>query len=78
METTFHPFSELFAQLGLPSDEASIHAFIDAHSPLAPDVLLPDAPCWNPAQSRLLRDALTQDADWAEVVDHLNVALREA
>ena len=31
MEQHVHPFSELFAQLGLPSDEVSIRSFIDEH-----------------------------------------------
>lgn len=78
MQTTFHPFSELFAQLGLPSDNDSIRAFLQTHAPLAADTRLADAPFWTPAQSRLLRDAITEDADWAEVVDHLDTAMRKA
>ncbi|MGQ9724315.1 MAG: DUF2789 domain-containing protein [Tepidimonas sp.] len=76
MDTPFHRFSELFDQLGLPSDEASIRRFIADHSPLPPAVALADAPFWTPAQAQLLREARCQDADWAEVVDRLDVALR--
>ena len=76
MEATHHRFSELFAQLGLPHDDASIGAFIQAQRPLPPQVLLADAPCWTPAQAAMLRDELHQDADWAEVIDQLNLALR--
>ncbi|GJG97837.1 DUF2789 domain-containing protein [Cupriavidus pauculus] len=76
MDTPFHQFSDLFAQLGLPSDEASIRAFIGSHSPLASDVDLWDAPYWTPAQATLLRDEIMEDADWAEAVDQLNLALR--
>ncbi|PLP99775.1 DUF2789 domain-containing protein [Cupriavidus pauculus] len=76
MDTPFHPFSDLFAQLGLPSDEASIRAFIGKHSPLREDVDLWDAPFWTPAQATLLRDEIAEDADWAEAVDQLNLALR--
>lgn len=76
MEKPFHRFTELFAQLGLPTDEAGIRSFLAAHSPLAPQVLLADAPFWTPTQAALLREELQEDADWAEVVDQLNAALR--
>lgn len=78
METTFHPFTELFDQLGLPSDDASIRDFIATHSPIAPELRLSEAPFWTDAQSRLLKEAITQDADWAEVVDHLDASMRKA
>lgn len=76
MDNSFHRFSELFAQLGLPADELAIRDFIATHSPLPGDVLLADAPFWTPAQSALLREELLEDADWAETVDQLNLALR--
>ena len=38
MEEPIHPFCELFAQLGLPTDKAGIDAFIALHSPLPADV----------------------------------------
>jgi hypothetical protein len=76
MEQAFHPFSELFAQLGLPSDRESIDSFINAHAPVKADVQLADAPCWTPAQASLLREEILLDADWAETVDQLNLALR--
>lgn len=75
MEMAFHRFPELFAQLGLDPDVESIRAFIATHGPLPGDVRLEDAPFWTPAQARLLREALIVDADWAEVVDRLNLAL---
>jgi hypothetical protein len=76
MEQAFHRFSELFAQLGLPSDPPGIHEFIATHAPLPGDVELADAPFWTPAQAAMLRDEIADDADWAEVIDRLNVALR--
>ncbi len=75
METTHHEFHELFEQLGLPSSEAEIQAFIDRHSPLPGDVKVTEAGFWTPAQASLLKELLLQDADWAPVVDQLNVAL---
>ena len=76
MEHSYHRFSELFAQLGLPTDADGIRDFVNLHSPLPETLRLEDAPFWTPAQSMLLRDSLLEDADWAEVVDQLNVALR--
>lgn len=75
MELSHHPFSELFAQLGLASDEAGIQAFIDEHRPLPEGMTLSEAPFWTPAQADLIRQQWKQDADWAEVVDQLNLAL---
>ncbi|WP_281982771.1 DUF2789 domain-containing protein [Azonexus hydrophilus] len=76
MESAIHRFHDLFAQLGLPNHQDDIGRFIAAHRTLGPDIALPDAPYWTPAQSSFLREALQQDADWAELVDQLNQALR--
>ena len=76
MQSTHHRFSELFAQLGLPNDDASIGSFLQTHRPLPADILLAQAPFWTPAQAGLLKDEISQDADWAEVIDQLNLALR--
>jgi hypothetical protein len=76
MDKTVHRFSELFAQLGLPADVASIRSFIEAHSPLDGAVRIEEASFWTPAQARLLGELIAQDADWAEVADRLNAALR--
>lgn len=76
METPIHTMSNLFAQLGLPSDSDAIDRFIASHSPLPDDITLADAPFWTPAQAAFLREEILEDADWAEVVDQLNVSLR--
>ncbi len=78
MERNFHPFHELFEQLGLPSDAAAIQAFIARHRPLPHDIPLHEAPFWTPAQAAFLKEAIESDSDWAEVVDALNAALRDA
>lgn len=57
-------------------DAAGIGEFLEAHAPLPADVLLADAPFWTPSQATLLREELLEDADWAEVIDRLNSALR--
>lgn len=76
MDSSSHRFSELFAQLGLPTDNAGIAAFLRAHSPLADGIALANAPFWTPSQAAFLREEWREDADWAPVVDQLNLALR--
>ena len=76
MDSTYHRFTELFQQLGLASDTRSIQEFLARHSPLHPSIRLENAAVWSEAQSSLLRDEILLDADWAEVVDQLNTALR--
>ncbi|HIV70187.1 MAG TPA: DUF2789 domain-containing protein [Candidatus Aquabacterium excrementipullorum] len=75
METSNHEFFELFEQLGLPSSEPEIRQFINTHRPLPGEVKITEAPFWTAEQARLLHELLLQDADWAVVVDNLNVAL---
>ncbi len=76
MEPTIHHFSDLFAQLGLPSDGPAIRAFIALHAPLDGSIRLHDAPFWQAANARMLQEMTADDADWAELVDQLDVALR--
>ena len=76
MERPVHSLNMLFAQLGQPSDEASIAQFIERHRPLPDDVPLHEAPFWTPSQAAFLREAILDDADWAEVADELNAELR--
>lgn len=77
MHMPVHPFHQLFEQLGLASDDQAIAAFIKANSPLDGQVRLADAHIWTRAQADFLREAVIDDADWAEVVDALSLALRE-
>ena len=76
MESQTHTMTNLFAQLGLPDDTASIDAFITAHAPLPHDKRLADADFWTPAQAAFLRAELAEDADWSAVVDTLDARLR--
>jgi Protein of unknown function (DUF2789) len=77
MDLTNHSVADLFAQLGLPNEERDIQAFVTAHRPLPGGARLADAPFWTEAQAQFLRDEIRDDADWAEVVDQLNLMLHE-
>ena len=75
MEAPMHSINNLFAQLGLPSDQVSVEHFIKTHSPLPASVALCDALFWTPTQASFLREELLNDADWAEVIEELNAQL---
>jgi len=77
MNTSFHRFGELFAQLGLPNDAAAIGQFIADHAPLGGATRLEDAPFWTASQAQFLREAVCEDSDWAEAADQLSAALRQ-
>ncbi|MGN8275581.1 DUF2789 domain-containing protein [Pseudomonas sp. SMN5] len=77
MDTPIHSLPALFKQLGLADDAVSIDQFIVTHSPLEPDLRLADAFFWSKSQKQLLRDEILVDADWAVVVDQLDVMLRK-
>lgn len=76
MEPGTHNLRNLFEQLGRPGTEADIERFVAAHRPLADDIALADAPFWTAAQAQFLREEVEDDADWAEVIDQLNLMLR--
>ena len=76
MEPSTHSLRNLFEQLGLPGGEADVERFIAAHRPLAAGIELADAPFWTAAQAQFLREEVEDDADWAEVIDQLNLMLR--
>jgi hypothetical protein len=71
-----HDLPALFKQLGLAHDPAAITRFIQQHAPLPADCQLADAAFWSPAQAAFLREEILEDADWAVVVDQLNLLLQ--
>ncbi len=75
MEPGIHTISDLFDQLGLPSDEASMTTFIATHRTTAVNFTLPDVAVWTPAQAKFLREAIAADADWAIPAEQLSQAL---
>lgn len=76
MESPTHSLPALFKQLGLPSDPNGINAFVSTHSPLPAQLSLADASFWSTAQAAFLREEILEDADWAPIVDQLNLLLR--
>lgn len=78
MEGNLHSMTNLFNQLGLPSEPAAIQAFIDSKRPLGRDIALVEASFWTPAQAAFLREQLQQDADWVGIIDKLDSGLRQA
>lgn len=76
MDMSEHTMENLFQQLGLDNSEQAIEHFIQQHE-LPENIRLENAPFWSPAQSAFLKECLAADSDWAEVVDQLNVQLRE-
>ncbi len=76
MQSPEHSLPSLFKQLGLADDPAGIEQFVTAHSPLKADLELADAFFWTDSQKAFLREEILEDADWAEVVDELNLKLR--
>ena len=76
MDMSEHSLSSLFAQLGLANDAGAIEQFIEQHKPLAPAVALADAEFWNTGQAAFITESLSDDSDWAELVDQLDAMLR--
>jgi hypothetical protein len=76
METFEHTLNNLFAQLGLPNTDDDIDTFIQIHAPLPEDISLEEAEFWSNSQSQFIQEAISDDSDWVEVIDQLDVRLR--
>ena len=77
MDLSSHNMSNLFKQLGLPSDETSIRQFIKDNGPIPADQPIYEASCFTDAQAAFLAQGLDEDSDWSEVIDTLHSALSE-
>lgn len=75
MDTSSHTLHTLFQQLGLPTSDVAVEAFIK-NNHLARDIPLEKAAFWSAGQAQFLHEAIAEDADWAEVVDQLDAQLR--
>lgn len=76
MEKQIHSLGDLFKQLGLGSDPVAIARFCVEHAPLPDQTKLANAPFWSVQQSQFLCESVRDDADWAAVVDQLDLLLR--
>lgn len=76
MDTTPQDFSHLFEQLGIDSSESNIDKFIAEHK-IPNNVLLSQADFWNESQKSFLKEAIEEDAQWSELIDHLDTLMRK-
>ena len=76
MQSQTHSLNALFEQLGLKPDDGSVDRFITEYKPLPRNVVLYEAGFWNKSQADFLKQAIEDDADWAIVVDQLDLMLR--
>ncbi|MCU7555837.1 DUF2789 domain-containing protein [Alteromonas sp. ASW11-19] len=77
MYTDQPTMQDLFVQLGLDSSDEAIDNFIEKHRGMNDSRHIEEAPFWNDSQSEFLKSALEDDAEWAEVIDQLNVQLHQ-
>lgn len=77
MEMHQHGMAELFEQLGLGSSAKEMKDFVNSHRQKRDTTPIYEASFWTASQSAFLRQAIEQDADWAELVDQLDVMLRD-
>jgi hypothetical protein len=75
MNTSTPTMETLFAQLGLPNNPTAIDNFFH-NNHLPSEIPLERAAFWSAGQAQFIQEAITEDADWAEVVDHLDAQLR--
>ncbi len=75
MDTTPQDLSHLFEQLGLDNSAKGIDNFIATHT-IPANVRLFQADIWNDSQKSFLKEALEEDAQWSELIDHLDAQLR--
>lgn len=75
MQNGQHTMSNLFAQLGLPAEQAAIAQFVEQHRPLGNGIALYRAAFWSESQRNFLKEEIMDDADWAGVIDELNRCL---
>lgn len=76
MESQAHTLSSLFDQLGLDAQNTSIDNFITINKTIPCNVELHEATFWNASQASFLKQMKDEDADWAGIIDQLDVMLR--
>ncbi|MCL1048519.1 DUF2789 domain-containing protein [Shewanella abyssi] len=76
MDTTPLDLEHLFQQLGLQSDSKAIESFVKKHT-IAEGQLIHHAEFWTVSQQHFLAEALAEDAQWSDLIDHLDTLLRK-
>ena len=76
MDRSNHTLPCLFAQLGLENSDTEVERFLNQHRGIPSHTPLAQAHFWNGAQASFLSDAISEDSDWAEIVDTLDTMLR--
>lgn len=76
MHEPAYTLNTLFAQMGLNDSDEAIDSFVRNHAPIPKEIPIYEATFWTSSQSALLKESLKSDSDWAEVVDQLDVQLR--
>ncbi|MFT7559786.1 MAG: hypothetical protein ACI93R_001701 [Flavobacteriales bacterium] len=75
MDTTLHKIEDLFLRLGIPNSPQAIEAFVkNIH--LTDNMLLEQSAVWSEGQAQFIHQALAEDSDWHETLDHLSSQLR--
>lgn len=77
MSGNFFTMSDLFRQLGLPSDDQAMERFILQHQGICQQHALVDAPLWTDSQRDFLKEAIALDSDWAIVAEELSSLLSQ-
>ncbi len=78
MDYSTHLIVDLFLQLGLPSSNEQIEDFIKTHQGIPSNTRLFEANFWSKSQASFIQEAIEQDSDWVEAVDHLDALLRHS
>lgn len=77
MDTSNHSsMMSLFEQLGLPAKSDDIDSFLKSHS-LRSDEQIEKATFWTNAQATFIEESLNEDSVWSDLVDQLDVQLRQ-
>ncbi len=76
MDRSSHTLACLFAQLGMDNKQNAIEKFIEDHRGIPAETSLAQASFWNRSQAQFIKEALQDDADWAEVIDSFDAQLR--
>jgi hypothetical protein len=76
VNSTNPTLNNLFEQLGLAADETAIDEFIETHKGLSDELHIENAEFWTRAQASFIKNALTEDAEWTELIDQLDSRLR--